>query len=619
MVDARRAEADPDGRSGVVEAAAGAALDVVRLAAARALVTVGVLARLLGRLRAVVVLRGGGLDRLAGRSVLVVRAVLAVVVVPQGGLRDRAVRARVLLRRRAVRGGRRVTVARVIAGEVFRGGLRGLLFRGRGLSVLTVVVVVVISVTVVIESGRGRGGLVRDVAAAAAAAGTPLDVVVAPLLVVGIIVALIAGARLNGGGLRELGVGLIADLVARLRAVAAARFQRGDLREGGAPPAVTLMLIVVRARAVVDVVVDRGGPRGRAGRLVAAVRVLVRRAGSIRGRRHAVPLCALTPTVDRVLLLRSGGRRGRRDHVRRRPMMIVSITVVVVDVVVAAVLTDGRRRRGSGGGGRRRVVVAVAVVRLFPTDLPHPAALLLRLVLSRVLLVRLLGPVALLPAVPAVVEAAAAAAAQQIPIIVVVVVAVAVVALRGRGHAVHRVRGRAHRVAGLATLKVILRLGVAAQVVVVDGLQAGADSVQVEVVAGVIKSRGLAVHVVPVRAGLTLLVEGGVVGTQESKSDEQVIEIKSQVGRRQPCLDRLKIFSEYSRRRERRAKRSLVVLNGAGDGDADVEDLTVGLGVRVIAADDLVATAERGFRHELLRIPRRWPLETQYATPQYSH
>lgn len=55
---------------------------------------------------------------------------------------------------------------------------------------------------------------------------------------------------------------------------------------------------------------------------------------------------------------------------------------------------------------------------------------------------------------------------------------------------------------------------------------------------------------------------------------------------------------------------SLIVLNSARHGDADVEDLAVGLWIRVIAADDFVATAERSFRHVLLRIPRRRSLET---------
>jgi len=41
-----------------------------------------------------------------------------------------------------------------------------------------------------------------------------------------------------------------------------------------------------------------------------------------------------------------------------------------------------------------------------------------------------------------------------------------------------------------------------------------------------------------------------------------------------------------------------------------MEDLTVGLRVRVIATDNLVATRERSFRHVLLRISRWWSLET---------
>jgi len=48
---------------------------------------------------------------------------------------------------------------------------------------------------------------------------------------------------------------------------------------------------------------------------------------------------------------------------------------------------------------------------------------------------------------------------------------------------------------------------------------------------------------------------------------------------------------------------SLVILNSVNHRDTDMEDLTVGLRIRVIATD-LVATRERCFRYVLLRISR---------------
>lgn len=231
MVDTRGTEADPDAGSREVEAGARAGLDVVRFAAAPAVVII-VLGRLLRRFRAVVVLRGR-LDRFV--------VVLAVVVVSQGGLGHSAVYARVFARRRAVSGGR-ITVA----GEILCGSLRNILSSGRYCSVLAIIIVVIIVIIIIVDGRSGRGGLISDVA------GSSLDIIVASLLVIGVIVALVVGARLNSGGWRELCVGLITGL----RAVAA-RPQRCDLSEVSG-----VLLIVVRIR-VVDVI--RGASGGRTG------------------------------------------------------------------------------------------------------------------------------------------------------------------------------------------------------------------------------------------------------------------------------------------------------------------------------------------------------------------
>lgn len=234
MVDTRGTEADPDGGSREIEATR-AGLDVIRLAAARSVVII-ILSRLLRRPRAIVVLRGR-LDRLVGGFVVV----LAVVVVPQGGrLRDRVVSVYVLLRRRAI-SGRRVTVARKIIGEMFRGGLRDILSSRRNWSVLAIIVVVVVVVVMIVVDGRrGCSGRVRNVASSS------LDVVVASLLIIVVIASLlIVSARLDGGGgLRELIVGLIAGL----RAIGA-RSQGCDL-EGTADG---ILLVVIGVVDVVDV------------------------------------------------------------------------------------------------------------------------------------------------------------------------------------------------------------------------------------------------------------------------------------------------------------------------------------------------------------------------------
>lgn len=178
----------------------------------------------------------------------------------------------------------------------------------------------------------------------------------------------------------------------------------------------------------------------------------------------------------------------------------MAVRVIVIIIAVVAVLTGSSWRRR---GGRRRI--AITVVRLLPADLSDAANLLLG-VLIHVLLVRLLGLVFVLVIVP-VVEIAATATSQYVAIVVVA----------GRGQSIHRISGGSDRVTGLAALKVILGLGVAAKIIVVHRLEAGTDSIQVEVVAGIIEGRSLAIHVIPVRTGLALLIEGGIVGTQESK------------------------------------------------------------------------------------------------------
>jgi len=371
----------------------------------------------------------------------------------------------VLLRRWAISGGR-VTVAREIIGKVFRGGLRNILSSGRDWPVLAivVVVVVVIIITVVVGSGRGCGGLIRNII------GCSLNIVVIPLLIVGVIVGLIDGARLGGGG-REL---TLIILITGLRIIAA---RSQCCRLNGAAGAV----LVVRVEDVVDVV--RSCLGSCTGRLIVAVRVWIRRAGSIRGRWCVVPLRVL------VILLRPAGRRRNV----RCGSLIVRVRVVIITVVVPLA---GRCRRGS----RRRVVEG-----LFPAGLANATLLRRPGVLARVLFVRFVRFVVVFLII-SIVQIAAAAATQQVTVVVA-----------GRGHSVHRVRGRTDRVAGFATLKMILRLGVATEVVVMYGLQTGTDPVQIEVVAGVVERRSLAVHVVPVRAGLALLIEGGIVRTQEPR------------------------------------------------------------------------------------------------------
>lgn len=131
--------------------------------------------------------------------------------------------------------------------------------------------------------------------------------------------------------------------------------------------------------------------------------------------------------------------------------MIVRVAVVIIAVVAVLTGSGWRRRRG-----RRRI--AVTVVRLLPADLPDAADLLLG-VLIHVLLVRLLGLVFVLLVV-SIVEIAATATSQVAVVVIVI----------GRGHSVHRVSGGSDRVTGFAALKMILRLGVAAQIIVVHGL-----------------------------------------------------------------------------------------------------------------------------------------------------
>lgn len=70
----------------------------------------------------------------------------------------------------------------------------------------------------------------------------------------------------------------------------------------------------------------------------------------------------------------------------------------------------------------------------------------------------------------------------------------------------------------------ILGFGIATQVVVAHGLQTRTDSIQVKVVAGVVESRGLAIHIVPVRTGLTLLIESSVVGTKEPSRKKKILQ-----------------------------------------------------------------------------------------------
>lgn len=176
--------------------------------------------------------------------------------------------------------------------------------------------------------------------------------------------------------------------------------------------------------------------------------------------------------------------------------MIIRIAVVII-AIVGVLIGHGWCRRG----GRWRVVtVTIAGVWLFPTDLPDAS-----LLLSFFLLIRSLGLVFVFLIV-SVVEIAATATSQYLAIVVI-----------GRRYSIHRVRGGSDRVAGFAALKIILGFGVATQVVVVHGLQTGTDSVQVKVVAGVVESRRFAIHVIPVRAGLTLLIKGGIVGAKEPK------------------------------------------------------------------------------------------------------
>lgn len=149
MIDTRGTETDPHGgRSREIEATR-ACFDIVRLAAARVVVIV-VLSCLLRRFRAIVVL-SGRLDRLA-RFVVI----LAVVVAPQGGLRDSVVCVHKFFRCRTISGGC-VAVACEIVGVIFGGGLGNVLTSGRSWSVLAVVVVVVVIVV-----RRGRGGLICD-------------------------------------------------------------------------------------------------------------------------------------------------------------------------------------------------------------------------------------------------------------------------------------------------------------------------------------------------------------------------------------------------------------------------------------------------------------------------
>lgn len=186
---------------------------------------------------------------------------------------------------------------------------------------------------------------------------------------------------------------------------------------------------------------------------------------------------------------------GRRRYETIRPLIVV---VTAVETGVRVLVGRGRHARA------RRYVIAVAIVivLLLPADLSDTRFLLL---LSNLVLVGPLVLVVLILAVPIVVKVAAAAASQ---------VPVGVIVIRGL-YSVEVVGGGTDRVAGLGPLKMVLRLGVAAYAVVVKRLQARSYSVQVEIVAGVVEGGCLAVDVVPVRAGLTFLVERGVVGTQE--------------------------------------------------------------------------------------------------------
>lgn len=73
-------------------------------------------------------------------------------------------------------------------------------------------------VIIVINGRRGRGRLICNWRAASS-----LDVVIAPLLIIGVIAGLVISTRLNGGGLREL-INLMVGLW-----IVATWFQRCDL------------------------------------------------------------------------------------------------------------------------------------------------------------------------------------------------------------------------------------------------------------------------------------------------------------------------------------------------------------------------------------------------------
>lgn len=83
-------------------------------------------------------------------------------------------------------------------------------------------------------------------------------------------------------------------------------------------------------------------------------------------------------------------------------------------------------------------------------------------------------------------------------------------------------------------------------------LEARTDSVQVKVVTAVVQRGRLAVHIAPIGARLSLLVEGGAIGTQESE----------------------------------------VLDSDSGHFDADVEHLALGLCIGVVTAENLVSTGE---------------------------
>lgn len=201
---------------------------------------------------------------------------------------------------------------------------------------------------------------------------------------------------------------------------------------------------------------------------------------------------------------------GRRDSCGWRGVicrfLVVKIVVIIVVVVEGIGWVIGGLRGSGGGRGGGMLLLRAPRGRDFPGGCGGGGFLLRLLRVSAIRLVTLI--IVLLAAVPAVVEVAGAASAQNVPRVARLILVVAV-------RAAQRVARRAYWVVAFTALQVVLRLGVAPHAVVVQGLQARAYPVEIEIVAGVIEGCRLAVDVIPVRAGLTLLIKCGVIWTEK--------------------------------------------------------------------------------------------------------